>query len=545
MSEHTERHSTDYATPDMRAMLDEQLRLHAELSQLRKQLAKTQQALGQAHGAELQDANAKLLVAALRSDAIAQTALSQLTALANTQHRDVLTGAPDRVLMQDRLDAAVAAARRRGTRFAVLFIDFDRFREINSTLGHAGGDEALRIGAQRLSSVLRESDSISRHGGDEFVALISDIGRPADAALVARKMLAALAEPATTGDQPLYLSASIGIALFPEDGDDAHALIRHADEAMYRSKTAGPGEFEFYGDWVGTAADMPSEPVRREATTSTPANPRDEASDRDRDLSEANAHLLEAALQAQEHEAQARKAQEQQMKLMAMVAHELRHPLTPLRLAAEMLVTQHIDNPAALARLQRIIDGQVMHMSRLIGDLLDGSRVCNGKLRLQRKVLDLHQVLGKAVMACRPLFDLRKQQLVLQLPEGTTDFYGDPVRLAQIFGNLLDNASKYTPEGGRITLSLTTPTDAVVVTVADSGIGIAPDALETIFQLFVQEEHGLAFAEGGLGIGLAVVRELVHAHGGTVVVQSAGKNLGSSFIVTLPTVGTGDDAATL
>ena len=544
MSKPTEHERTNQAAPSMQEMLQEQMQLHVELSQLRQELSDARQALGEARGAELQEANAKLLVAALRSDAIAATALSQLATLASSQHRDMLTGAPDRVLMQDRLDAAVASARRRGTRFAVLFIDFDGFREINTALGHAGGDEALRIGAQRLISVLRESDSISRHGGDEFVALVSDVTRPADAALVARKMLAALAEPATMGDHPLYLSASIGIAMFPEDGDDAHALIRHADEAMYRSKTSRPGEFAFYGDWVGSAAEIPSGPSRSPDNGVPSASPYNEASSRDDDLCEANARLMVAALQAQEREQQARQAQEQQMKLMAMVAHELRHPLTPLRLAAEMLVTQPNDSPAALARLQRIIDSQVMHMSRLIGDLLDGSRVCNGSLRLQRKTIDLQQVLGKAIMACRPLLQLRKQQLELQMPPGTTEFHGDPVRLAQIFSNLLDNASKYTPEGGRITLSLTTPQDAVMVTVADNGIGISPDALESIFQLFVQEERGLAFAQGGLGIGLAVVRELVHAHGGTIVVQSEGKNQGSTFIVTLPTVGTGGDALT-
>ena len=219
---------------------------------------------------------------------------------------------------------------------------------------------------------------------------------------------------------------------------------------------------------------------------------------------------------------------------MAMVAHELRNPLTPIRLAASLLIDRQTDDALSLARLQVIIDDQVTHMSRLIGDLLDGSRISTGKLRLERSNVEMIDVLRLAIESCRPAMEARGQQMRSELPSAPLHFYGDRVRLTQIFNNLLDNASKYTPEGGKVSLVLVVREQAMAITVSDNGIGISPDALPHVFDLFMQDARALDRSSGGLGIGLAVVRELVEAHRGTVTGHSAGRNLGSEFTVTLP-----------
>jgi signal transduction histidine kinase len=149
-------------------------------------------------------------------------------------------------------------------------------------------------------------------------------------------------------------------------------------------------------------------------------------------------------------------------------------------------------------------------------------------------VVDLVEVLAAAVATCEPAMNNRLQRLQVNMPGGPLHFYGDPLRLTQVFSNLLDNASKYTPAGGRITLTLESSPDAMVVTVADNGAGIAPELLPGIFDLFVQDIDADVPAYSGLGIGLAVVRDLVGAHGGHVVGRSEGRNLGSEFVVTLP-----------
>jgi signal transduction histidine kinase len=254
-----------------------------------------------------------------------------------------------------------------------------------------------------------------------------------------------------------------------------------------------------------------------------------------RDLREANAQLVIAALTAQELEAKAEHAHTQQIRFLAMVAHELRNPLTPIKTVSLLLNHVGLDQ-LQLTRLQGIIERQVTHISRLIDDLLDGSRVSAGKFQLKRQVTELADVLEASVQMCKPAMDKRHQRLVVHLPVGPACVEGDAVRLAQVFSNLLDNASKYTPDDGEIQLILENQGSMQMVKVTDNGIGITASALPYIFDLFVQDSTASAYAQTshGLGIGLAVVRELVEAHGGTVVATSAGRNLGSAFVVLLP-----------
>ena len=248
-------------------------------------------------------------------------------------------------------------------------------------------------------------------------------------------------------------------------------------------------------------------------------------------LQEANEQLLLAALAAQELQCAAEHAHRQQTEFLAVLAHELRNPLTPIRTAAALLGRLPEQE---LPRVKAVIERQVAHMSRLVGDLLDASRVSTGKLRLDFAWIDLAVIIDQAVDACRPAMDARAQHLQVQVPAQALQLRGDPVRLTQVVSNLLDNASKYTPDEGSIALCVAVAGDAIVMTVSDSGIGIAAGALPHVFEPFVQEPHAIGFNAAGLGIGLAVVRELVEGHGGTVVASSAGTGRGSEFVVALP-----------
>jgi len=223
-----------------------------------------------------------------------------------------------------------------------------------------------------------------------------------------------------------------------------------------------------------------------------------------------------------------------QTELIAVVAHELRGPLAPIRTAAALLgrLPAH-----QLPTVQAMIERQVAHLSRLVGDLLDVSRVATGKLRLDIERVDLADIVNHAIDACLPAMHARWQHLQVRVPPHPIPMRGDPHRLAQVVGNLLDNASKYTPHGGEIALSVVVAEDAVVMTVSDNGIGITAEALPRVFEPFVQDAHAVGFNGGGLGIGLTLVRELVQGHGGSVVAASAGPGLGSRFVVTLPLAG--------
>ncbi len=184
--------------------------------------------------------------------------------------------------------------------------------------------------------------------------------------------------------------------------------------------------------------------------------------------------------------------------------------------------------------MQRIIEQQLAHMTRLIGDLLDLSRSSTGKLRLHFRDVDLLELINDVARASRHTMDTRLQRFHVDLPLQPITLVADPIRLAQILSNLLDNASKYTPEGGDIHLTAGMQAENIVIRVVDSGIGISAAGLRRVFEPFAQDTHAMAFNGQGLGIGLTVVKELVEGHGGTVEVISAGVGLGSEFLITLP-----------
>ena len=218
---------------------------------------------------------------------------------------------------------------------------------------------------------------------------------------------------------------------------------------------------------------------------------------------------------------------------IATLSHELRNPLAPIRAAARLLASPQIA-PEQFQRAQLIIERQVMHMALLLDDLLDIARITQGKLHLKKETLALFDVVDAAVEAARPTLDGKNQQLTLRLPHDPVLLDADHLRLSQILSNLLMNASKYSDPGSHIELACTVDGDTLSLSVRDNGIGIAADSLRGIFEIFSQV-HGVAGrSDGGLGIGLALVKGLAELHGGTVEARSAGLGHGSEFIVRLP-----------
>jgi signal transduction histidine kinase len=222
---------------------------------------------------------------------------------------------------------------------------------------------------------------------------------------------------------------------------------------------------------------------------------------------------------------------------LAMLSHELRGPLAPIRNSIEIL--RRINLPAAEPAVQTL-GRQVSHLVRLVDDLLDVSRITRGRIELRRERVDMRSVVQQAVEAVQPLCDDLDQSLTVDLPAEAAFVDGDPARLAQVLGNLLNNASKFTNRGGRISIRVEEPSAgpprSVVVRVGDTGIGIAPEQIARIFDLFMQVDTSLERVGGGLGIGLTLVRTLVGMHGGSVEVTSAGVNQGSEFTVRLPRI---------
>ena len=218
---------------------------------------------------------------------------------------------------------------------------------------------------------------------------------------------------------------------------------------------------------------------------------------------------------------------------LAILAHELRNPLAPIRNAAMIMRLMPITDPN-LAWSRDVIDRQVHHLTRLVDDLLDVGRITSGKLQLMREPITVASVIQLAVEAGQPVLDARHQNLVVALSQEPLRIQGDLVRLTQAVVNLLNNAAKYTPEGGHIRLSAGREGTDAVIRVRDSGIGMAVEFQPHVFDLFRQGTDSEGRTEGGLGIGLTLVRSIVEMHGGVVEARSEGRGRGSTFVARLP-----------
>lgn len=232
-------------------------------------------------------------------------------------------------------------------------------------------------------------------------------------------------------------------------------------------------------------------------------------------------------------EAALREADRRKDEFLAMLAHELRNPLAPIRNAVQLLRKLGPKDPQ-LEWGRDVIDRQVSHMARLLDDLLDVARIMRGKISLKTTPMQIGDAIEYALEATRPSIEAKKQVLIISLPDKTLWVQGDLTRLAQVVANLLDNAMKYTDPGGRIRLSATEEADWATLRIQDTGVGIDPELLPHVFDLFTQAHQSLGRSQGGLGIGLTLTRQLVHLHGGTVTASSPGLDRGSEFTVRLP-----------
>ena len=231
--------------------------------------------------------------------------------------------------------------------------------------------------------------------------------------------------------------------------------------------------------------------------------------------------------------AQLKEADHRKDEFLAMLAHELRNPLAPLLNMLEIM-KRGSGNGDWIEQVHSTLDRQLGQMVRLIDDLLDLSRITRSKLELRKGCVELASVIHHSVEVCHPLVERAKHELSVSLPPEPIYLHADPARLAQVFGNLLNNACKYTEPGGRIWLTAERQGSVVVVSVKDTGLGIPPDKLASIFEMFTQIDRSLERSQGGLGIGLTLVKRLVEMHGGSVEAYSEGQGRGSEFMVRLP-----------
>jgi signal transduction histidine kinase len=245
-----------------------------------------------------------------------------------------------------------------------------------------------------------------------------------------------------------------------------------------------------------------------------------------------NAMLAEAGRRADA----LRDADRRKDEFLATLAHELRNPLAPIRNALEILRMPE-SNPAMREKARQMMERQLTQMVRLVDDLLDVSRITTGKLGIRKAVVEVQAAVRDALDTTRPFVESRNHQIEVQLPSQPICVEGDRTRLAQVFANLVNNAAKYTEPGGYITLSLASEGDEAVVRIRDNGIGLAPESLGAIFDMFVQVDRSLERAHAGLGVGLTLSRQLVTLHGGTLAAKSEGIGKGSEFTVRLPLAG--------
>lgn len=252
-------------------------------------------------------------------------------------------------------------------------------------------------------------------------------------------------------------------------------------------------------------------------------------------LRSANQNLVLAAVRAQVLQEEAEARNRQQNEFLAMLAHELRNPLAPISAAAQLLKLSGADE-RRVQQSSDVISRQVKHMTELVDDLLDVSRVTRGLVTLTPKNLDLKRVVASAVEQARPSIEGRKHVLILRMGGESAFVHADQTRLVQVIVNLLTNAAKYTPQGGEIVLEVDVVGQEARLCVSDNGSGIEPGLLPHIFDLFTQGERTPDRAQGGLGLGLALVKSMVALHGGRVEARSAGPGTGSAFSIYLPIV---------
>lgn len=344
----------------------------------------------------------------------------------------------------------------------------------------------------------------------------------------ARLIAAVRASEACAGTKVLVGGSPFGLdpELWRQVGADAFA--RDAQEAVAAANRLLAGDPTNDGGGRGHAG------LGRLARLTPPSFPLGEGGVSLYDeLSRLNNELSAAQRELAKKNAELTETDHRKDEFLAVLAHELRNPLAPIRQAAQILEARGKDDPD-VRYAHEVVNRQVQQLTRLVDDLMDVTRVARGKVQLRKEVTDAAAVVSRAVETSLPLVEERRHQLTATLPQEPLLVEADPARLQQVLLNLLNNAAKYTEPGGRIELAVTREGEEAVLRVRDNGIGITPEMLPRVFGLFAQVEEARERAQGGLGIGLALVKSLVEMHGGTVKALSAGPGRGSEFVVRLP-----------
>ncbi len=251
------------------------------------------------------------------------------------------------------------------------------------------------------------------------------------------------------------------------------------------------------------------------------------------DLEHTNRVLQSEVAERARAEAALKEADRHKDEFLAVLAHELRNPLAPIRNAVEIMRRSALPDPQ-LAWSRDVIERQVKHLTRLVDDLLDVSRITRGNINLSREPVAVTTIVARAIETIQPLIAEQRHELTVDVPDESLEVEGDLTRLTQVLGNLLNNAAKYTDPGGFIAVNVRRVSTDVEIRVRDNGIGIPPELLPRLFQLFTQVDGAAHRAQGGLGIGLALVRQLIQMHGGSVTAYSQGSGQGSEFLIRLP-----------
>jgi PAS domain S-box-containing protein len=425
-----------------------------------------------------------------------------------------------------------------------------------------GGDETAAVKALKLGAfdyIVKRDDYLTRlpHAIEHAIARfeLAQINRRLQEELVERQRLQVATAEALSLLDSLQKHAPIGIAFMDRDyrfqrvnnelaniigqpvarllgrtvSDAAPELSRRI-EPLYRRALAGEAVLNV--DTVG-ASSTTSDDAQHVAVSLYPVRT-------------ANHEVLGVGLAAsditqrkqaeaalRDHANAMAELARQKDEFLAMLSHELRNPLAPIRTALELLRRAGAPDDLS-ARAQQVIDRQVTYMARMLDDLLDVARIRSGRIDLKVEMLDLRSIVGQAMDSVRDLIDARRHSLEALLPPDPVWLRGDPTRLVQVTVNLLNNAAKYTDEGGRIVVSVAEEGGHVVLRVQDTGMGIPARLMPKVFDLFTQDDRTLDRAQGGLGLGLTIVRRLIELHGGSVDARSQGRGFGSEFTVRLP-----------
>lgn len=393
----------------------------------------------------------------------------------------------------------------------------------------------------RLRAILSIHDSRARHWEDDDIFLAEDM---VDRTWLAVENARAQAELRAERDQSQHIFDSMteGFGLLDRDWTILRVNETGAKTTRRtRLELLGQNHWEAVPELAGTNVEALYRRVKASGVTETlevhhnfPSGIKDWIEVRAYPLPEDRlAVFFRNITERKLAEQKLKDADRRKDEFLAMLAHELRNPLAPIGSAAQLLQMVSMDEERVRATSQ-IINRQVDHMTHLINDLLDVSRVTRGLVALDNAVLDIRHIISDAVVQVTPLIQSRRQHLTLHLSPDTTPVVGDEKRLVQIISNILNNAAKYTNEGGSLMLKTDVSESQVLIEVVDNGIGMTPDLAAHAFDLFVQAERTSDRSAGGLGLGLALVKSLVELHGGRVTCESAGVGAGSKFTVCLP-----------